>query len=409
LRQQIDVHKVRDRYERAIKLLRSDTRISTENKRTIISFLNDIQAEGVRLARVVKYLYLLPELARRLKKDFVAADIEDLKKLVASINGSTYSDSTKSDFRVALKRFYRWIRKCPPGQSPPEIAWIKCGDHSRRVLPEELLTDEEVLRMAEVCENSRDRAFLLCTSETGGRIGELLNLRRKHVEFDQYGVILRFSGKTGDRPVRAVASSAALAQWMSDHPSKEPDAPFWVVIGDKSHGHPLLYHSSRALLRRLAKRAGVKKRVNPQSFRHARASLLANALTERQMEQYLGWTPGSKMPKVYVHLSGRDIDSALLRMHGIATQEHQNNLAKLTRTMCPRCKLSNGPTDKFCGKCGLPLSVEAAMEYEKERRNADDLMSRLLEDPAVRELLLTKLRSLTKRGEASPQETFFEV
>lgn len=36
-------------------------------------------------------------------------------------------------------------------------------------------------------------------------------------------------------------------------------------------------------LRRIAKRAGIKKKVNPHSFRHARATFLANLLTEAQM------------------------------------------------------------------------------------------------------------------------------
>jgi integrase len=262
------------------------------------------------------------------------------------------------------------------------------------ILPEELLTEEEILQMVQVCENSRDRGFLLCTFETGGRIGELLNLRRKHVGFDQYGAVLLCSGKTGDRRVRIIASAPALAQWMNDHPLKVPDSPLWVVIGDKNHGEPLLYHSSRALLRRLAERAQIRKRANPQSFRHARASLLANILTERQLEQYLGWTSGSKMPKIYVHLSGRDVDSALLKIHGIQIAERDRSKAKLTRTICPRCILDNGPGDKFCAKCALPIGIDTALNVDQERIEADDLMSKLLDDPDVRTLLLEKLKSL---------------
>jgi integrase/recombinase XerD len=86
------------------------------------------------------------------------------------------------------------------------------------------------------------------------------------------------------------------------------------------------------------------------------------------------------MPKVYVHLSGRDVDCALLKMHGIQTVGNQENVAKLTRTICARCNLGNSPSDRFCGRCGLPLSIDAAVEMEKQRREADDLMSKLSED-----------------------------
>ena len=167
----------------------------------------------------------------------------------------------------------------------------------------------------------------------------------------------------------------------------------WIITGDKHHGEPLLYDAARFLLKRLAQKAGVKKRINPHSFRHARASYLANHMTERQMEQYLGWTPGSKMPKIYVHLSGRDTDAALLRIHGLEAPETKKGPI-LSPTLCPRCQQRNDPTVRFCAKCGLPLTIQAALEIENEREQADDVMSKLLEDGKVREFLLRKLRAL---------------
>lgn len=126
--------------------------------------------------------------------------------------------------------------------------------------------------------------------ETGGRIGELLNLRRKHVQFDNIGAVLIFSGKTGDRRVRLITTTPALSQWMLDHPLDDPDAPLWVTLGDRNRGAPLDYGAARYALQSLAERAKIKKRINPHSFRHARASYLANHLTEAQLGKYLGWT-----------------------------------------------------------------------------------------------------------------------
>ncbi len=82
----------------------------------------------------------------------------------------------------------------PRKQDPPETAWITVGTGNKQVLPEELLNEDDVAKMLLACESSRDRAFLLCTDETGGRIAELLNLQRKHVSFDMYGAILIVSG-----------------------------------------------------------------------------------------------------------------------------------------------------------------------------------------------------------------------
>lgn len=304
MRQTTDVHGKEARYARALRSLKADMELSAANRRAILRFESDLQAEGVTLPRLLKYLYVMGKLAKWLRKDLEKATVQDIKRLVADVNRSKYADWTKADCRIALKRFYRWLMGLPKGQNPPETAWIRIKSDNRQVLPEELLNEDDITNLVEACENSRDRDLILCLYETGGRIGELLNVRRKHIEFDQYGPVLLFSGKTGDRRVRVIVSAPALAQWMNDHPSRKPDSPLWIVIGAKHHGQPLLYDAVRELLRRLAVKANIGKRVNPHSFRHARAS-------------HLVWTPGSKMPKICVDLSGRDVDTALLRMHGI--------------------------------------------------------------------------------------------
>jgi integrase len=135
-------------------------------------------------------------------------------------------------------RFYSWLKVLPKGQNPPETDWISIGGGNKRVLPEELITQDEIMKLVAVCENSRDRALVLNIYETEGRIGELLNLRRKHVQLDQYGAILIFSGKTGDRRVRTIESTLALAQWLDDHPINDPEAPLWINVGDRNHTEP---------------------------------------------------------------------------------------------------------------------------------------------------------------------------
>jgi len=100
------------------------------------------------------------------------------------------------------------------------------------------------------------------------------------------------------------------------------------------------------------------------------------------------------MPKVYVHLSGRDVDTALLRMHGIETDARQPARPKLNSIKCTRCNQLSGPDADFCGKCGLPLRLRAALEAEKKRMDAERLMSKLLDDLEVRQLILSKLRQM---------------
>ena len=213
--------------------------------------------------------------------------------------------------------------------------------------------------------------------------------------FDQYGAVLMLSGKTGDRRVRTILSGPALAEWMNDHPNKDdPESPVWLVIGDRNHGQPLMYEPARLILRRLAKRAGIKKKVNPHTFRHSRSTILASNLTEAQLKQFAGWTSSSKMPGRYVHLSGRDVDTALLRMHGLGKGEEKQ--AALTVQICPRCQQKNDSLTRFCSKCGLALKLEAVMEVERTRKEVDGWMDLLLADPELKLILFNKLKEIMK-------------
>jgi ribosomal protein L40E len=147
------------------------------------------------------------------------------------------------------------------------------------------------------------------------------------------------------------------------------------------------------LIRRIAERVGITKKVNPHIFRHSRATHLATHLTEAQMNEYFGWVQGSNMASTYVHLSGRDVDDALMRMHGMAPVE-QDKKGTFSPIKCTRCNQLNPPTGKFCTQCGGILDIEAAMEIEERMKEADSKLSTLLDDEDVQELLMKKMKQL---------------
>jgi ribosomal protein S27AE len=188
-----------------------------------------------------------------------------------------------------------------------------------------------------------------------------------------------------------------LAAWLSDHPIKnDKEAPLWVNLGNYHHLRQINYVRIRSLLQYTAERAGVKKRVNPHSFRHARATFLANHLTEFQMNQYLGWVQGSNMPSTYIHMSGKNTDAALLRMHGIKVDESKE--VKLAIKKCPRCTMTNASTATFCVRCGGVIDEREAAEldekrqcYLNERTESDRLMNMLFKDPEVVAVIRKKL------------------
>jgi site-specific recombinase XerD len=396
------LHNYEKSLESAIRRIQNSTTLLKENRQIILEFDAHLLSEGLSLPRRKKYLHQLEKLAYWLQKDFRHATRQDIETVVQQVELASYSEWTKQSYRVTLKKFYQWLR----GEEhyPDEVRWISTSMRRGRgsLMPEELLTEQDIQKLIEVSEHPRDKAFVSTLYESGCRIGELASIQLKHVTFDEYGAVILVDGKTGRRRLRLIASTPYLAVWLNNHPQKDdPDAPLWVTIGTRHKNKHMSYQSMSSLLRKLAKKAGIRKRVNPHTFRHSRATHLSTHLTEAQMKEYFGWTQSSDMASVYVHLSGRDVDDALLKLYGVKKESEQTATTVLQPTPCPRCNEKNPPTGKFCNKCGMALHLETVMHLDQKRAKWDKLMSILIKDPEIMKLLIEKVmeKGLEKKVE----------
>jgi site-specific recombinase XerD/ribosomal protein L40E len=372
------------------KLRNSD--ICETNKELIEKFSRYLFAHGLSQGRIIKYIIEITKVAQMLNKPFEEVSKDDIIDLVQRIERKDYADWTKHDYKLVIKKFYRFLKGTE--DYPEEVSWIKLNTaKSNHMLPEELLTQGEVKQMAEAARTPRDKALILVLYESGCRIGEVLSLKIRNVRFDEHGAQLMVNGKTGMRRVRIVASSPALATWINNHPFREnPDAPLWVSQGTRNRDEPLMHRTVIGLLRRAAISAGIRKRIYPHLFRHSRATYLANHLTEAQMKEFFGWVRDSDMASVYVHLSGRDVDGALLRLNGIETEERRE--VEFKPKICYRCNERNSPISKYCDKCSSVLDVDTALKIDEVRAKADKLLSVLTQDPEILDKLLDKIEQL---------------
>jgi site-specific recombinase XerD/ribosomal protein S27AE len=389
--EEIDIHEYGRRVERAKALLARSNPISRQNQKLISDFLRHCEANGLSKGRIAKYAINLRQIAEWLGKDFDKATKGDIENLMHRVETSDYSPATRVDYRVIIKSFHRWL-KGSDEEYPPEVKWIKTTLKQKdKLLPRELPTEEEIKRLVESADNPRDRAFIMVLYESGGRIGEVGSLRIKDIEFKKDYASIILKGKTGSRRIPIIASVPYLSLWIEHHPDKSnPRAPLWTKFSD---GKAMTYPALAKVLKVAAERSGLKKRVSPHKLRHARATFLASKFTEAQMNAYFGWRQGSEMPGTYVHLSGRDLDDAVLGIYGLKERKEKKPV-EMAPKECPRCGNSNPATGRFCSRCGMALDLEAVVELERKRREADELMSKLLEDPEVRELLRRKLAEL---------------
>ena len=352
-----------------------------DNLLLIKKFLRKVKSEGKTLATQKTDCSGLTIFSSFFDKDFNNLDEEDIycffdyledHSFIRGGKTCKYSGSSIYTHKSVLRKFLQFINK-------PELAsTIKGRNPSTKKLPEDLLTKSEIEQMLNATLTPRDSALLSTLYESGARKGELSSVRLKHVTFDNNGaVIILPEGKTGPRRIRLVYSASYLNTWVNlHHPTRENKDSFLFVSLRAPFprlSNAGLYHQ----LQRVAERAGVTKRVNPHSFRHARATELAKALSDQQLKSFLGWTEGSCMASVYVHLSGKDIDDAILKMNGIETKGDSTDGLKVNR--CPRCKELNPESLLHCGKCGMVLDVNYREPEDPKVKELERKFRRMLE------------------------------
>ncbi len=375
-------------YERSIRReienLKSDT-----NADTIIRYHQRRIAEGLSLARQYKCINTLKLLSKILCKRFEDATKEDIVGLVAEIEQKPFAVWTKGDYRKILKKFYQWLCSWDEGY-PPIVKWIKVSNSpSNGLKKSDLLTPEEVKKLVEAALTLRDKALILVLAESGRRIGEILTLRIEDVEFDNLGARLLVDGKTGRDYVRIIASAPMLATWLDYHPLRnDPKAPVWI---GSNHGilKQITYVSARLMLKHCIARAGLKKRVWFHLFRHTRGTQAAKLLTTPQLCAVMGWKQASRMPSVYIHLAGEDIDEAQAIMNGVGVVKEKES--KLEPLICSRCNHTNSAAAKFCNKCGLVLDMKTVIELDTAKDKIDVLIDKLAKEPTKLEKILQLL------------------
>ncbi len=318
---------------------------------------------------------------KRIEQDFDLLTPIDLENVLYTLEETQLSQRSKDTYKLNLRTFLKYA-----GRDDLRKSFVFKRNNKTK-LPEDLLTKDEVSKMIDAALNPRDKAIISLLYESGARRGELLSLQLKHITPHDKGFYIHFpQGKTGARKILVVYSAMFINQWLTVHPTRDKrETYFFSPLDDGSS--PMTAANFVKILAKAANRAGIQKKVNPHSFRHAQATALAKDFTEQQMKNYLGWSKDSKMASIYVHLSGRDMDDAILKKNGIEMEERDT---RLKPEECPRCHhvIPNGV--KFCGFCGLPLTGDATDENKKA---LDNLLEGLKAHP---EILIEALAKLNK-------------
>ena len=294
-------------------------------------------------------------------------------------NNSNYAQISKGKLKLTLKRFYKWLYESD--YYPELVSWIKTDRGKTTKKASDMLTEDEVKQLIAACLNSRDRALIALLYDSGMRVGELLGLRIKDLQIGKDISFVNVDGKTGVRRIPIGFSLPYLTNYIGEMRQKAKENDYLFVKFDhfRVTDNALDYDDIRKILHDLKERTGIQKRLHPHLFRHSRATELASKLTESQMRLFFGWTAGSTMTATYVHLSDRDLLSAMKQINGMA--EAKPEPPKLKVVVCPRCHEQNEVTAHYCRRCGYDLTksaVEQINDLEKMQQEIEQLKEEIL-------------------------------
>lgn len=150
-----------------------------------------------------------------------------------------------------------------------------------RKFPAEPLTPEEVYALLGACGRGsagrRNQAMIMVMWRAGLRCSEVLALYPKDVDLER-GRIAVLHGKGDKSRVVALdpAACATVERWVQERTKLgiSPRRTLFCVISKPTIGEPVHDAYVRELLRHLAVKAGIEKRVHPHGLRHTYASYL---------------------------------------------------------------------------------------------------------------------------------------
>lgn len=167
--------------------------------------------------------------------------------------------STQAQRIACIKSLFTFAHKV--GFTRVNVAATIRAPRAKDTLNERILTEEQVLRVILAATNQRDAALVRMLYRSGGRISEIVTATWADlIEKPKFGqvTLLGKGGKT--RTVQLPLDLIAMLNQIKGDASPE-DRIF-----------PISRQRAWAIVKRIAKRAGITERISPHWFRHAHAT-----------------------------------------------------------------------------------------------------------------------------------------
>ncbi|MGD2090962.1 MAG: tyrosine-type recombinase/integrase [Candidatus Aminicenantes bacterium] len=347
------------------------------NKSIVLDFdnLNTINnlANSTRLMYLVLLRFLLIYSEGK-KKSFKELSGEDLREFTGLLKERKFksqmgpkdkffrhtqrlSQGSLNIYIQLLKRFYKYLYNT--GRDTPEV--IKKADLRTRIeefklTSADLPTEEEIQAMIDATQNPLYKAILAVAYDSGMRISDILDLKVRDLIVTDNEVRLRFYISKLKRPLLYGMGSSVgyLMNWYNCHPTKIPEDPLFCTNASNWKGKRMSYFSIYGVIKNLAKKAGINKKVSCHTFRHCATARDKRNYNHEELRVLRGWSRNSNMPLRYAPISNDEVFRKKQVLEGKMSSEPIRKVIDARK--CPRCRNTVMPDAMYCSICGQLLS-----------------------------------------------------
>lgn len=256
--------------------------------------------------------------------------MENMEKLVRELEIRNFSGKTVKSYVYSAQKFIDYakgrnmdedavkdyvqilIRKQSPSTVSANISAIEfffknvLGKrldirHPKRNKPiPEVLTTEEVKKLIGATANIKHRLIVKMLYGCGLRVSELVNLKKRDMNFEEGLIYVRLSKGRKDRFVKIPDSAIDELESYSKLGSED-------VLFASNRGGKLTAATIQKIIKNSSKKSGIKKNIHPHTLRHSFAThLLEQGIDLRVIQKLLGHSD-IKTTQIYLSVSNQTI------------------------------------------------------------------------------------------------------
>lgn len=318
--------------------------MAADLKKTVEDFLEYLEVERNRSRATIRnYRFYLERFVQWARERKVTSPRQLTNDLIRQYrlwlnrfedeNGEPLKKNTQNYHLIAVRSWLKYLAKRDISSLAPEkIELMKMPERQVEFLDqveiERLLEAPTKVNEPEIIQK-RDQAILSALFSTGLRVSELATLKIDHVNLDKKSSgVTEFTVRGKGSKLRVVFLSPDAKDALRTYLDLRFDvSPYLFIRHDRAHkkqtdrekkegGAPLTARSIQRIVERMAKVAGITKKVSPHTLRHSYATdLLINGADIRSVQSLLGHS-SITTTQIYTHLTDKQLREVHQKFHG---------------------------------------------------------------------------------------------